>query len=289
MPKSYTLNESPRAIPNELSGLPFKNESILKQWHITNQDQAVVAHGILGRNPYHPYCDELGIWIHDDYRRQGLGSRLLEVMSSTDRLQERVPNSTDVQPLKVSITSDKTSTTAFLKHHDFELRRQCFEFRQERLKKDFECTQLSLNNLASLSTQQLEAVFKQLYLDYEMNHLSVSPMSHEMPVQEWIDRLTLGISFEDSFVYCENNKIAYCLVEDEASSAYVCYTGSQLPTGGATENFLKNCLNHLFSKFTWVDFEIDTTDQIAMKFLDILDITPTDSYDAYIKKTLSFT
>lgn len=53
---------------------------------------------------------------------------------------------------------------------------------------------ITLNSLKSLPASQLDAVFKQLYVDHDINRQTVRPMSKRISPQEWLTTLTQSLS-----------------------------------------------------------------------------------------------
>ena len=257
---------------DEFRDFPCAEENVIEYLKLINGDEEIGI-GVIGKNVYHPYCDQVYVYIDERYRRMGYGSGMLSELKSY---------STDT--LACSAYSSSGSTT-FLNANGFEKLRSCWEYDvgiEDLIYSS--SSDLHLITLDELSETERKLVENQLLLDYKFNHQWVSPMSEELSDLEWIERLTRDVDEEWSRVYILNGDIGYMIVgnvnEDELDIFYV---GGNI-RGSLLKDFLVIGVRELFGKNKVLNLELDSTDEVAMVLKSSFRKTYNESYDTYICK-----
>ncbi|NEW65572.1 GNAT family N-acetyltransferase [Carnobacteriaceae bacterium zg-84] len=250
-----------------LSFVPFQQEHLL--YAVTAKEQEkVIGTGVIGRNPYHPYCDEIFIFVENAHRRKGVGTSLLK------RLEKY-----SSQTLKCSVYSDEDVAVSFLQKNGFKRRRQCFEY-------DTSLALLCLSpkvDIVSCGSAIPAILLEQLYIDYSKNHEQVSPMSNLITKQDWYDVFLKDVTTH--YCYYTLDTSAYVIAEqvDEKTIA-ICYIGGTLSKPDMLD-FIETVLYTYQQTFDVLFVEIDSTDMRALLLQQFVGYSTQPSYDAYLKNT----
>lgn len=256
---------------DEFKDFPCSKENVIE--YIKLVDEVEVGVGIIGKNIYHPYCDQVYVHIYDEHRRRGYGSSLLNQLKlySTEDLACSVYSNSD--------------GSAFLKANGFEKLRSCWEYSVSVADLIYSPKrELKLTSLGDLSQGERERVERQMLLDYKFNHQTVSPMSEALYDVEWIKRMLRGADEKWSRVYILNEDIGYIIVGDVSGSEIdVFYVGGNI-RDSLLKEFLAIGIWELFDEYEVINLELDSTDEVAMLLKSSFAKTCSESYDTYIYK-----
>lgn len=258
------------------TGLPF--QEAVYHLVVLDPEDKVVGRAVLGHNPYHPYCDEIGIWVSEPIRRQGAGTALLEAL---DDYSDR--------PLKVSLPSSLPGTAGFLLRNGFTKVRQCFEYKADLedliRREDLEEEVFEIQPISEASEEELEKIYSLLLENYQVAHEEVSPMSREISREEWLTAILEGVNSETSFFAHRDGEYGFIFTEIiDADTLAVAYAGGDLERINALPAFLLQAMHILGEKYKHFEFEVDSTSPYSMVFTSIFNFKPTSSWDAFVRE-----
>ncbi|NLY21643.1 MAG: GNAT family N-acetyltransferase [Tissierellia bacterium] len=262
------------SFPFDIEGINIKDENIDLVVEGYTKENELIGAIVKYRNFYHPYCDEIYVYIVEKYRKLGFGSKLVNLISEKC-----------LYPLKCSTFSNKKDSTGFLEKNGFIKKRSCWEYRVS--KRSFignNTKNLKVQRFCELNEESKIRILEFVVLTYFENHVTISGANKDISIDDWIKVLTKDISDEDSFVYMENGKLFFMLnYLDSETEISVAYVGSNMEKASTVE-CLNEAINTLFNKYEYMVLEIDDVDETAMILKTLFDKKQEYSYDTYIKK-----
>ncbi len=252
--------------------LPCRPETIKQIIVAKNKTQ--IGYGVTWENRYHPYCDEIFIYVVPDFRREHIGSEII------DRLKKEV-----TQPLMRSVDADNKAAVGFLRAHGFALKRRCWEYdvTPEQIPDLSDADKLPLVSWADLSPDELVTVKNALLEHYRSTHESVSPMNADMTKEEWFNVMLDHLDMTYSYVYSHDDLTTFVTTYDTTDKkkleiGYVNFKEDEEAFGV----FVTTIMGHLKNRFESFGLEIDGTDAAAMVLLELYPPVDVVTFDAYV-------
>ena len=245
-------------------------------YHITHSWTAIccgalVGVALVGRNAFHPTNAYLKIMVAPEYRRQGIGTALFEVV------RQRI-----AQPLQAGVMADDQVAVAFLAKQKFHVERNCFEYElaSTAIKAD---ASLTLQAVSELKTQQQADLQKILVSHYVGTHEQVNAVDLTLSEVDIYQVLTDQSDLCVSQFYQSGTTCCYALVETEVDLAFVTYVG-YVGERRIYQRFLETVLARLKRDYKYLCFEIDDTDEAAMCLVPLLSVATPIAYQTYIHR-----
>ena len=233
----------------------------------------LVGFAYLYTNPYHPYCDELYLYIFPRFRRQRFGSHLFKAILSHA-----------TQPIKVSVMSGNPAIEQFLTSHHFTLKRRCWEYSvDKKLLLPCQAIPITLTAFIDITEPQRMTLHQLLYRDYHIAHKNVSPMSEKIPLQDWISLFLNDCEQNHSFIMEYQGKMGYVTAHNTTENTIdIGYIGGNLDAD-IFQNFVVNITQYYLNHFSTLNLEIDDVNSHAMVLHQLFRYNNLESYNTYIK------
>lgn len=238
------------------------------------QDQEIVGMGSLWINDMHSSRHYIGIYVHSEYRRKGIGKKIYNHLYSKS----------DLKKLQTAISSQDTVAKSFLESCSFNLARKCYEVSLEQ--PNFNDSKFSYNTLNELSEVQKNELITLQLANYRKYHLPINALSNTISFDKWKELVLEDIDETHSYVLFESEAIeAYVLTykydhDEEREVGYL--GGKSLDSLNEYLPFYQNVLSGLITKFGSVAIEADDVDPYAFGALNCFTYDEKDSWDAYI-------
>lgn len=238
------------------------------------QDQKIVGIGSLWKNEMHPNRHYIGIYVHSDYRRKGIGREIYDYLYSQS----------DLKRLQTAISSQDTVAKSFLENCSFERVRKCYEVNLNQPK--FNEIKPSYKTINKLSDEQKIELIRLQLANYREWHLPINALSETISFDKWKELVLEDLDEEHSYVSLKNELIeAYVITyrydDDEARD--VGYLGGRsVDSLNEYLPFYQNVISGLITTFGSVAIEADDVDPYAFGALNCFTYDENDSWDAYV-------
>ncbi|PRY83102.1 GNAT family N-acetyltransferase [Alkalibacterium olivapovliticus] len=237
----------------------------------------VVGVASLYTNEIHPNRDYIGVYVDTVYRRQGLGTDLV------NELKEK----TDTSDFQAAISSKNKEGTLFLKSLEFKLARKCYT---PDLKK-VSATRSTVVKGVVRSVEQVDETVKvqlvSLQLEnYKLTHKAINPLNETISVISWRNLIFEELDQRQSMLLIANNRIeAYILCygiedNDEIEIGYI--GGRESEAIKSYLPFYTKVIDGLISQYNTVSIEADTVDPFAYAAVNCYEYDPGESLDTYV-------
>ena len=239
----------------------------------------IVGVGSLWNNSIHPYRDYIGIYIHPDYRKKGIGKELFDQLSLASNTKQ----------LQITIQSTDQQAVTFLSKCSFKLARKCYTPVLKEAKPTHSKNTLIHGEIASFGMvseeNQKDTLEMQLknYIDF---HQMINPLSEEMTMDRWKEIILEDLNLTHSKL----------LIVDEEVVAYIFFynteNSNELEVGyiGGKETqqiedylpFYKWTIEKIIAQYEIVSIEADDVDPYAFAALNCFKYDASLSLDAYV-------
>lgn len=176
------------------------------------EEDRIVGIGSLWNNSIYPYRDYIGLYIHPDYRKKGIGKELFDQLffaSNTKKLQ-------------IAIQSTDQQAVTFLSKCGFKLARKCYTPVLKEAKPIHSENRLIHGESASFGMAseeyQKDTLEMQLknYIDF---HQMINPLSEKMTMDRWKEMILEDLNLTHSKVLIVDEKVvAYTIFYNTKNS-----------------------------------------------------------------------
>lgn len=243
------------------------------------ENENLIGIGSLWKNSIHPYREYIGIYIHPDYRKKGIGRELFDQLYLTS----------DTKKLQVSVKSTDHAATNFLIKCGFELVRKCYTPNLTGAKiSNLETSQINgeLCSLGMVTDKIQNQAFKLQMKNYIDFHQRINPLREDITMAQWKEIIIDDLNLQESKLLIKNEEIrayVFCYSTDNSREIEIGYIGgADIYDIKSYMPFYKKIMDNLIAQYETVSIEADDVDLYAFAALNCFKYDASLSLDAYI-------
>lgn len=243
------------------------------------KEDKVVGIGSLWDNSIHPYRGYIGIYIHPDYRKKGIGKELFDQLFLASKTKK----------LQIAIQSTDQQALSFLSKCGFKLARKCYTPVLKETKPTHSENSIIHGDIASFrmvsENHQKDTLELQLknYID---SHQTINPLSEEMTMTRWKEIILDDLNLTHSkLLIVDEEVVAYIFIyntvnKNEIDVGYI--GGKDIQQIENYLPFYKWTIEQAIAQYETVSLEADDVDPYAFAALNCFQYDAGLSLDAYV-------
>ena len=243
------------------------------------ENENLIGIGSLWKNSIHPYREYIGIYIHPDYRKKGIGRELFDQLYLNS----------DTKKLQVSVKSTDHAATNFLIKCGFELVRKCYTPNLTGAKiSNLETSQVNgeIYSLGMVTDKIQDQAFKLQLKNYIDFHKRINPLREDITTAQWKEIIIDDLNFQESKLLIKNKEIkayVFCYSTESDNEIEIGYIGgTDIYDIKNYMQFYKKVIDDLIAQFEIVNIEADDVDPYAFATLKCFKYDASLSLYAYI-------
>lgn len=258
---------------NTKNYIPTSGEAV--KYIVVYEQQSPIGIAALWYNKIHPYRSYISVFIHEHYRRQGIGCYLFNTMRDSAKIVR----------LQTAFDFDNYEAIAFAEALGFKLARKCFCYRVS--SDDFNvCNRtqsLQVKSFDEIDEVTKDSVFQMVFEEYKIKHKAINSVNEELSVEGFkqlicddINEFLSGVLFEEGSIK------GYCLIYGSIEEGlYLGYVGGYA-SHEVLRDFFNQVTSRIFEHIDTLEIEVDDCDKDAILFRSLFENPKDISWDTYV-------